>query len=30
MGTDWLEAAPISRDDKVKIFGANARRLLKL
>ncbi len=27
MGTDWLEAAPISRDDKVKIFGGNARRL---
>jgi len=30
MGTDWLEAAPISRDDKVKIFGGNARRLLRL
>ena len=30
MGTDWLEAAPISHDDKVKIFGGNARRLLRL
>jgi 2,3-dihydroxybenzoate decarboxylase len=29
MGTDWLEAAPISHDDKVKIFGGNARRLLR-
>ncbi|MFZ3247645.1 MAG: hypothetical protein WB037_22280 [Pseudolabrys sp.] len=25
--TGWLEAAPISRDDKVKIFDGNARRL---
>jgi 2,3-dihydroxybenzoate decarboxylase len=30
MGTDWLEAAPISHDDKVKIFGGTARRLLRL
>jgi 2,3-dihydroxybenzoate decarboxylase len=30
MGTDWLEAAPISRDDKSKIFGGNAQRLLRL
>jgi 2,3-dihydroxybenzoate decarboxylase len=30
MGADWLEAAPISHDDKVKIFGGNARRLLRL
>jgi 2,3-dihydroxybenzoate decarboxylase len=30
MGTDWLESAPISHDDKTKIFGGNARRLLRL
>lgn len=30
MGTDWLEAVPISHDDKVKIFGGNARRVLRL
>ena len=30
VGTGWLEAALISRDDKVKIFGGNARRLLRL
>jgi predicted TIM-barrel fold metal-dependent hydrolase len=29
-GAGWLESAPIAREDKVKIFGENARRLLKL
>ena len=29
-GVTWLKSAPISPDDKVKIFGENARHLLKL
>jgi predicted TIM-barrel fold metal-dependent hydrolase len=29
-GVRWLESAPISHDDRIKIFGANARRLLRL
>jgi len=26
----WLESAPISHDDRLKIFGGNARRVLRL
>jgi len=29
-GSEWLRNAPISWDDKSKIFGGNARRLLRL
>lgn len=29
-GTDWLMAAPISQEDRVKIAGENAEKLLKL
>jgi len=29
-GADWLKNAPISPEDKAKIFGGNARRLLRL
>jgi predicted TIM-barrel fold metal-dependent hydrolase len=27
---DWLANAPISAEDKAKIFAGNAKRLLKL
>jgi predicted TIM-barrel fold metal-dependent hydrolase len=29
-GTDWLKAAPISEDERAKIAGGNAAKLLKL
>jgi 2,3-dihydroxybenzoate decarboxylase len=29
-GVRWLESAPISHDDRLKIFGGNARRVLRL
>jgi 2,3-dihydroxybenzoate decarboxylase len=29
-GADWLRAAPITEDERVKIAGGNARRLLRL
>jgi 2,3-dihydroxybenzoate decarboxylase len=30
LGTRWLENAPLSTEDKAKVFSGNARRLLKL
>ena len=30
LATSWLERSPLPADDKVKIFSANARKLLKL
>lgn len=29
-GREWMDAAPVSDDERVLIFGANARKLLKL
>jgi 2,3-dihydroxybenzoate decarboxylase len=29
-GTKWMETVPLSAEDKEKILGGNAKRLLKL